>query len=102
MNQFIETASHRAAVLLAAAVMANHFHLVVTVGEFKDPGKLLGDFKSYGSRALNARFGKPHSGTWWTAQGSKRKLPDEEAIAAAINYVLNKQPNPLVTWSPTD
>ncbi len=32
--------------------------------------------------------------------GSKRKLANQAAIASAVNYVLHKQPNPLVTWAP--
>lgn len=80
--------------------MCDHFHMVVGVLGDPEPGKILGDFKSWGTRALNRQFGKPPSSTWWTERGSKRKLPNETAIAQAVNYVLNKQPNPLVTWSP--
>jgi len=100
LGQFHETAAYRQWHLLAVAVMANHVHLVVRTPPDADPTKVLGDFKAYGSRALTARFGKPESGTWWTYSGSKRALPDERAVAAAINYVLHKQYNPLVTWSP--
>jgi hypothetical protein len=62
------------------------------------PQKILGNFKAYGSRALNHRFGKPPSETWWTTNGSKRKLKDDFALANAINYVLHKQPHPMVVW----
>ena len=65
-----------------------------------DPGKILADFKAYASRVLNRRYGKPPSETWWTEKGSKRKLRDERALADAINYVLYKQPHPLVVWCP--
>jgi REP element-mobilizing transposase RayT len=99
-DQFRETAAYRRWDLLAAAVMVNHVHLVVGVLGDPDPTKILGDFKSYGSRALSARFGKPMSGTWWTYGGSKRKLPNAKAVADAVNYVLHKQYNPLLTWSP--
>ncbi|MEM6799600.1 MAG: transposase [Planctomycetota bacterium] len=100
LDQLRETARHRHATLHAAAIMANHFHLIVTADDHVEPGKLLGDLKSYGSRVLNEAFGQPRSGTWWTARGSKRKLPDNAAIASAINYVLHRQPNPLAIWSP--
>lgn len=80
--------------------MPNHFHLVVSVAEDLTPSRLLQEFKSYGSRALSRCFGKPLSRTWWTKHGSKRKLPDEQAVESAVNYVLNRQPNPLQTWSP--
>src|SRR5262245_2848458 len=80
--------------------MFNHFHIVVGVIDDPQPSKLLGDFKSWATRTLSKHFGAPPSKTWWTERGSKRKLPNEEAISAAIRYVLYDQPNPLVTWSP--
>jgi REP element-mobilizing transposase RayT len=97
-KQFPETATHRGWQLLAFAVMYNHIHIVVDVPGFVAAHKILGDFKAYGSRALNKAFGKPASETWWTYRGSKRILRNDEAVAAAIHYVLHKQPNPLVTW----
>lgn len=60
----------------------------------------LGDFKSWGTRAPSRQIGAPPSETWWTERGSKRKLADEVALAAATYYVLYGQPNPLLTWSP--
>ena len=96
-TQFQETASFRGWDLLAVAIMANHVHLVVGVPGDPDPADLLKDFKSYASRALNKRFGKPVSGTWWTESGSRRKLADESAIVAAVRYVLD-QNHPLIVW----
>jgi hypothetical protein len=98
LNQFHETAQYRGWRVLAVAVMTNRFHLVVGVPGDPNPTKVLGDFKAYGSRALNARWGKPASGTWWTYDGSKRKLPDEAALRAAIAYVRS-QFDPLVIWA---
>jgi REP element-mobilizing transposase RayT len=100
LAQFRETARFRRWSILAAAIMHNHFHLVVGVPGDPKPGKILGDFKSWGTRALTQRFGEPASETWWTERGSKRKLPNESAVCRAIEYVLHKQPNPLVTWTP--
>jgi REP element-mobilizing transposase RayT len=85
--------------LRAVAIMVNHYHLVVQVPDDPKPTKILADFKAYATRALSHRFGAPASETWWTSKGSKRKLPDDRALANAINYVLYKQPNPLVVWS---
>lgn len=102
LGQFQETATYRGWKLLAVAIMANHFHGVVAVADDPDPRKMLADFKAYGTRALNREFELPRSGKWWTAGGSKRKLPDRRAVTSAINYVLNKQPNPLAIWSPTE
>jgi REP element-mobilizing transposase RayT len=100
LAQFRETAAYRTWTLRAAAIMANHFHLVVQVPDDPPPRRILADFKAYGSRALNRRYGKPPAETWWTDKGSKRKLSDESALAAALHYVLYKQPHPLLVWSP--
>jgi REP element-mobilizing transposase RayT len=97
LAQFQETAAYRQWQLVAVAVMANHIHLVVGVPGDPAPEELLQDFKSYGSRALNRRWGKPVSETWWTESGSKRKLPDEAAVRGAIEYVRNQE-RPFVVW----
>ncbi|MFQ3592854.1 MAG: transposase [Gemmataceae bacterium] len=91
------TATFRHWQLLAAAVMANHVHLVVVAPDDVVGERLLQEFKSYGSRVLNAQFGKPASGTWWTKSGSTRLLPNERAVQAAVEYV-RKQHRPLVVW----
>jgi hypothetical protein len=70
-------------------------HVVVGVPGDPSPGTLLRDYKSYASRALNRSFGVRQSSTWWTESGSKRKLPHEDAIVAAVLYVA-RQVNPLV------
>jgi REP element-mobilizing transposase RayT len=99
LRQFLETALHRDWEIHAVAIMFNHFHIVVGVMGDPKPSKILGDFKSWGTRALNKVFGVPESETWWTKRGSKRKLPHEAALIGANHYVLFAQPNPLVTWS---
>ena len=100
LAQFRETAGFRGWAIQAIAIMFNHFHIVVGVSGDPKPSKILGDFKSWATRTLTERFGAPASKTWWTERGSKRKLATEEAIAAAIHYVLYDQPIRLVTWSP--
>lgn len=100
LEQFQETARHRVWELLAVAVMFNHFHIVVGVPGDPKPSKILGDFKSWGTRKLSAHFGEPESETWWSGSGSKRKLTDEQAVLNAVHYVLYEQPSALITWSP--
>jgi len=100
LTQFQETAAFRGWTLQAVALMVNHFHIVVSVVDDPRPRKILVDFKAYATRTLNRKYGKPPSETWWTTNGSKRKLKDDEALGAAIHYVLFKQPRPLVVWSP--
>lgn len=96
-SQFHETANCRKWRLCALAIMRNHFHIVVGVPGDSAPGKVLGDFKSYASRCLNRKFGKPKSDTWWTEAGSKRKLKDDFAVIAGVTYVRD-QFQPLVVW----
>lgn len=102
LKQFQETARVRSWHLFAVAIMTDHVHIVVGVIGDPDPTKVLGDFKAYGSRALNKSWGVPPSETWWTYAGSKRVLVTEQSLRNAIHYVLFKQPRPLVVWSPQD
>ena len=97
LAQFQETATYLGWQIRAVAIMYNHFHLVIAVAGDPLPTKVLGDLKSYGSRVLNRRWGKPRNGTWWTYDGSKRKLVGEPALRSAIEYVRN-QPEALVKW----
>ena len=101
LDQWRKLEGHRDWRLSAAAVMRNHVHVVVGVFGDPDPADLLRDFKSYGSRILNQRWGRPEGGRWWTASGSRRRLVDEQALAAAIAYV-RKQRNPLLVWTRDD
>lgn len=98
VEQFRQTAAYRGWSLRAVAVMANHVHLVVGVPSDPNPAKLLHDFKSYATRALKAHGQTAAGARWWTESGSRRKLPDERAVNAAIEYVLH-QHRPLVVWS---
>ncbi|MAG93631.1 MAG: hypothetical protein CMJ48_07765 [Planctomycetaceae bacterium] len=99
-DQFQETERIRGWRLFAVAIMANHCHLVTGVPGDPDPKRLLQDFKSYGSGRLNRHWPRPESGTWWTESGSKRKLPDDDAVLAAIRYVINQQHPLLISTVP--
>lgn len=87
LSQFRETAAYRHWRLLAAAVMRNHVHLVVVADDAVQSADLLRTFKSYASRALNSENSKPIGGRWWTTSASRRSLPNEHAVAAAVRYV---------------
>jgi REP element-mobilizing transposase RayT len=97
--QFQETAAHRGWTLHAISIMASHFHIVVQVAYDPCPKKILAGFKAWASRRLNERYGEPPSETWWTMNGSKRKLANESHRQNAINYTLYKQEQPLIVWS---
>lgn len=97
LQQFHETAEYREWQNVAVAIMRTHVHLLVSVPGDPAPDKILQDFKAYGSRALNTKWEKPMSGTWWTESGSKRKKWNYVAVVNAVSYVAN-QDNPLVVW----
>ena len=96
-EQLRETATHRNWSLIASAVMSNHVHLLVTVPGDPEPAVLLRDFKAYASRALNKRFGKPPSNTWWTRSGSNRICDDDASLMTRLRYIRD-QDNPLAIW----
>jgi REP element-mobilizing transposase RayT len=97
-DQFLETVQVRGWDLHAASIMANHFHAVIEAPPDVRSSKILGDLKSYASRALSRGWPKPASGTWWTESGSRRPLKGERALLAAVLYVVTRQERPLVVW----
>jgi hypothetical protein len=102
IQQYYETARIRKWSLEAASVMYNHTHIVVGVLGDHDPKSILDTFKSWATRAVKKLRPLPPNGTFWTVNGSRRKLPDERAIQAGVIYVVKKQPNRLaVTYAPT-
>jgi REP element-mobilizing transposase RayT len=96
--QVRETAAWRGWEIHAVAVMANHFHVVISAPDAVHSTAILRDLKSYAARALNQRWGKPVSGTWWTESGSRRPLADGQALEDGSHYVLHRQWNPLAVW----
>jgi len=94
-EQLRETAAHRGWRLLALAVMANHVHVMVGVLGDPDPEKLLGDFKAWATRRLNAGWGRRER--WWTQSGSRRPKRTAESVRRAVEYVRD-QPYALVVW----
>jgi hypothetical protein len=97
--QYCETAIIREWTLHAASVMHNHTHVVVGVSGDPGPAWILETLKSWATRALKKRRVIPTNGSFWTAKGSKRKLPNHDALTAAVVYVVKKQPNPLAVYS---
>jgi REP element-mobilizing transposase RayT len=102
LDQFRQTSTYRGWQLRGCAIVPNHMNLVVIVPGDPDPSSLVRDFKSYGSRALNRKWGKPASETWWSGGGgSKRKLPNDTAVRQALGY-LQRQAHPLLIWIAAD
>ncbi len=102
LAQFQETAAIRGWSLLTTAIMPDHVHWVIGLGDDEHGRDGLQDLKAYGSRRLNKIWGRPDSGTWWTSKGSTRLLPDEPALRGAFEYVARRQPQPLVVWIAPD
>jgi REP element-mobilizing transposase RayT len=88
--------AHRDWTLHAVHIRAKHVHLVVTGAQ--TPERMMNDFKSYASRALNASGFEDRNRKRWTRHGSTRYINDERYLAAATNYVLNKQGEPMERW----
>ena len=95
LGQFHETAAYRGWVIDAVAVLVNHVHLACGVPGDPDPAKMLGDWKSYGSRALNRQCGRKTE--WWAVGGSKRPLKSAERRWAANRYVRDQE-KPLLVY----
>lgn len=90
------TADTHGWLLLAAAAMWNHVHVVVGVPGDPDPSTLLRDFKRSSSAALNRTQADPRR-AWWTRSGSRRRLAGEPNVIAAIRYV-RQQHGALATY----
>jgi REP element-mobilizing transposase RayT len=84
--------AHRKWNLLAAHVRTNHVHVVVE-SEAK-PEKVMNDFKSYASRALNL-VEADISRRRWAHHGSTRWLWKDQEVRDAIQYVIDEQGGPM-------
>ena len=98
LEQFKETAAMRNWTIIACAIMSNHVHILLGVSGDPDPNKLLHDLKAYSTRKLNEHFPKSASGTWWTSNGSTRRIDSENSWLRCVEYIQN-QKNPLVLWT---
>ena len=98
IGQYCQTSRVRGYELCAAAVMADHTHLVVGVPGDPDPHHLRELYKSWATRALKTKWPLPKNGSFFTAKGSVRKKGDEAAVRTAVVYVARKQENPLATF----
>jgi REP element-mobilizing transposase RayT len=95
----INVCAYRKWTLHALHVRQNHVHVVVTAD--RPPDRVMNDFKSYASRALN-ETGFDHSERRrWTRHGSTKYINDNAYLRAAIHYTLNKQGEPMERWPDT-
>jgi REP element-mobilizing transposase RayT len=74
--------------LHAVNARTTHVHVVVTANNNR-PDKVMDQLKSWCSRRLNEQVGEKRR--WWTYHGSTKWINDEEYLASAIQYVLERQ-----------
>src|SRR5262249_4104116 len=96
--QYRETTRIRNWSLEAASVMYNHTHIVVGVLGDPDPQSIMETLKSWATRALKKLRPLSPNGEFWTAKGSKRKIPAETALSGAVIYGVKKQRRPLAVF----
>jgi REP element-mobilizing transposase RayT len=91
-----EVCSHRGWKLIAAHVRTTHVHLVVEAD--KPPEAVMHDFKAYAARLLNQRETNTPETKRWTRHGSTRYLWKDDEVAAAVDYVIAGQGEPMAVF----
>ena len=82
--------------LLAAHVRSNHVHVVVEAGI--RPERVMNEFKSYASRALNQLTSEEPGRKRWARHGSTRWLWKDEDVRDAVRYVIEEQGEPMALF----
>jgi REP element-mobilizing transposase RayT len=91
-----ERCSDRQWILLAAHVRTSHVHAIVEAEAL--PERVMNDLKSYASRRLNQLGFDGADRKRWARHGSTRWLSTREAVLAAIQYVIDKQGEPMAVY----
>jgi REP element-mobilizing transposase RayT len=82
--------------LFALHVRSNHVHVVASAA--REPEFVMRGCKANASKRLNgAGFDDPNRKRW-TEHGSTRYLWHEDAVAAAVNYTLHQQGDPMAVY----
>ena len=89
--------AHRGWRLLAAHVRSNHVHIVVAAEQA--PERILSEVKAFASRTLNGSdFEEIGPRKRWARHGSTRYLWQPKHVAAAVEYVVHEQGEPMAVW----
>jgi REP element-mobilizing transposase RayT len=91
-----DVSAYRGWTLLAAHVRTNHVH-VVTMANCK-PEWVMNAMKSYSSRALNNAALDSLDRRRWARHGRTRYLWTEDAVRAAIQYVVREQGESMAVY----
>lgn len=89
--------AHRGWNLLAAHVRSSHVHAVVEVEA--RPERIMNEFKSYASRALNQLGSYGPDRKRWARHGSTRWLWKDEDVRQALRYVIEEQGEPMALFA---
>ncbi|MBC7834718.1 MAG: transposase [Phycisphaerales bacterium] len=76
--------------LWAVNARSNHVHVVVDCGEVA-PEDAMSQFKAWSTRELRSAGYVEAAARVWTEHGSTRYLWQQESIAFAVRYVLERQ-----------
>lgn len=82
--------------LVAAHVRSTHVHVVLE-GDGA-PGRMVGDFKAYASRALRDAGLAAEGERIWAGGGYWRWLPDERRLSLAVRYVVDGQGEAMTVY----
>lgn len=80
--------------LPAVNVRTNHAH-AVTMCPIHSSRFALRQFKAFSTRRLKEAGLWPYDNSPWADKGSRRMIWNEEGLAAAVDYVKNRQGGPL-------
>jgi len=86
----VDHCAHRGWVVLAINVRTNHVHVVVVAPEHR-PEVVMGQLKAWATRRLREAELRTAGERVWAREGSTRYLYDDVAVAAAVDYVVNRQ-----------
>lgn len=86
--------------LWAAHVRSNHVHAIVEAE--LPPEKIMNELKSYASRALNRLQSGAPERKRWARHGSTRWLWKDQDLKDAIEYVIDKQGEPMAMYIAED
>ena len=92
-DAIVEVCRYRSWRLLALHVRIDHVHGLVQA-EGATPGKVMGDWKAYSSRALKIRW--PGRQCFWTKSGGARIV--RGPVGRLVSYVLDGQGDRMETY----
>jgi REP element-mobilizing transposase RayT len=100
LEQIIKTSEHYKWLLIAAHVRTNHVHIVVR--SEAQPEFVMNQVKAYSTRKLNEHFPDHKKQKKWSRHGSTRNLYGQAATHAVVDYVINRQGEPMAFYENID